>query len=227
MRFLQRDSVRAFLPVVALAFCHGCGGGANEVASLQGNSSDAPAVPAVAVNRPPTISGHADAVAHVGVPYEFQPAANDADGDTLTFTADNLPPWATLDSSTGRIVGTPAAGDVGAYESVSITAADATHHTAIQPFEITVVGGSAGVASLAWEKPPTKMDGTPLDDLAGYRIAYGHDAKDLDRSIYIDDPEQRTYQFDALDSGVWYFEVIAVSADGLEGPPSTSAMKSI
>ena len=227
MRFLQRDSVRAFLPAVALAFCHGCGGGNSEVAGTQVSSSGAPASSNVAGNHAPTISGAADPVARVGVAYEFQPLSDDADGDALTFSAQNLPPWATLDASSGRIIGTPAADDVGSYESVTITVADATHHTVTQPFDITVMGAANGVARLRWEKPPTKFDGSPLDDLAGYRIAYGHDISDLDESVYIDDPEQRTYEFATLGSGVWYFEVIAVSASGLEGPPSTSATKSI
>ena len=227
MRFLQRDSVRAFLPVVALAFCHGCGGGASEGAGTQGSSSGAQTGSIVAANRAPTISGAAASVAHVGVAYEFQPVSGDADGDALTFFADNLPPWATFDPNSGRIIGTPTDNDVGAYESITITVADATHHAVTQPFEITVLGGATGVAKLEWEKPPTKFDGSPLDDLAGYRIVYGHDANNLDESVYIDDPEQRTYEFATLGSGVWYFEVIGVSADGLEGPPSTSAMKSI
>jgi hypothetical protein len=71
------------------------------------------------------------------------------------------------------------------------------------------------------------VDGTPLDDLAGYRIAYGRSADNLDQSVYLDDPNQHSYEFVSLESGVWYFEVIAVSADGLEGPPSISATKSI
>jgi Putative Ig domain len=227
MRFLQRDSVRAFLPAVALAFCHGCGGGGSEAAGTQGSSSALVAGTNTPANRAPTISAADQQVARVGVAYEFQPMSDDADGDSLTFSAANLPPWATFDASSGRIIGTPSASDVGAYESVTITVADATHHTSIQPFQITVLGAANGVARLEWEKPPTKFDGSPLDDLAGYRIAYGHDANDLDESVYLDDPEQRTYEFATLGSGVWYFEVIAVSADGLEGPPSTSAMKSI
>ena len=227
MRFLQRDSVRAFLPLVALAFCHGCGGGTSETAGTQGSSSSLLAGTDVPANRAPTISDADQQVARVGVAYEFQPLSDDVDGDALTFSATNLPPWATFDPSNGRIIGTPAASDVGSYESVTITVADATHQTVIHPFEITVVDAAIGVAKLEWEKPLTKFDGSPLDDLAGYRIAYGHDASDLDASVYLDDPEQRTYEFATLGSGVWYFEVIAVSADGLEGPPSPSATKSI
>jgi hypothetical protein len=227
MRFLQRDSVRAFLPAVALAFCHGCGGGAGDTAGTQGSSSGVSMGTNVAANHAPTISGAGAQVAHAGVAYEFQPVIDDADGDTLTFSADNLPPWATFDPSSGRIFGTPAESDVGAYEAVTISVADATHHTASQPFEITVLGAASGVARLQWERPPTKFDGSPLDDLAGYRIAYGQNAKDLDESVYIDDPEQRTYEFATLGDGVWYFEVMGVSADGLEGPPSNPATKSI
>ncbi len=227
MRFLQRDSVRAFLPVVALAFCHGCGdGGGSGTAGAQDTANTSASL-TVAANRAPTISGDATVVARVGAAFQFQPVAADADGDPLTFTSNNLPPWATFDTATGRISGTPAADDVGAYESITITASDATHHTATAPFEITVLAPSTGVATLDWEKPPSKVDGSPLDDLAGYRIAYGRSADNLDQSVYLDDPEQHSYQFVSLDSGVWYFEVIGVSADGLEGPPSTSATKAI
>ncbi len=227
MRFLKRDSVRAFLPAVALAFCHGCGeGGGSGTAGAQ-DTLNASASLTIADNRAPTITGDATSVARVGAPFQFQPVAADADGDPLTFTSDNLPPWATVDPATGRITGTPAANDVGSYESITITASDATHHTVMAPFEITVLGPSTGIASLAWEKPLSKVDGTPLDDLAGYRIAYGRSPDNLDQSVYLDGPDQHSYQFATLDSGVWYFEVIAVSSDGLEGPPSTSATKSI
>ena len=50
---------------------------------------------------------------------------------------------------------------------------------------------------------------------------------DCDRSVFINDPSQTSYEFTALEEGIWYFAVIAVSANGLEGPPTTAAMKSI
>ena len=40
-------------------------------------------------------------------------------------------------------------------------------------------------------------------------------------------PPQTAYAFSTLDDGIWYFAVIAVNASGLEGPPTTAAMKSI
>jgi hypothetical protein len=78
-----------------------------------------------------------------------------------------------------------------------------------------------------WATPPSKVDGSPLDDLAGFRIAFGRTAEDLDDSVFIEDPVATSYQFDNLEDGIWYFTVIAVNASGLEGPPSIAVMKSI
>ena len=71
------------------------------------------------------------------------------------------------------------------------------------------------------------MDGSPLDDLAGYRILYGRNSDDLDSSVLIDNPTTTSYEFTTLPSGIWYFAVVAVNAGGLEGPPTTIASKSI
>ncbi len=226
MQFFARNGVRAFLPAVALAFCHGgCGGGSGDSTSTpQGGS---PTTPTPVENRAPSIEGDASAYARAGAPYEFQPTANDADGDSLTFGITNLPPWATLDLKTGRLAGTPAADDVGAYESIVISVADATHTAKSDVFEITVLAAANGIASLQWEIPSSKINGSPLDDLAGYRILFGRSAEDLDHSVFIDGATVTTYEIDSLDPGVWYFSVAAVNANGLESPPSTAAMKSI
>jgi len=226
MQFFARNGVRAFLPAVAMALCHGgCGGSdSGSVAALQ---TDSPASPIAVENRAPSISGDAAAYVRVGAPYEFEPTAKDADGDTLTFGATNLPPWATLDTKSGRIAGTPAADDVGAYESIVITVADATHTAKSSAFEITVLSAATGIAALQWEIPASKLNGSPLDDLAGYHILYGRSADDLDHSLFVDGSSVTTYEISSLDPGVWYFAVAAVNANGLEGPASTPAMKSI
>ncbi|HYJ41038.1 MAG TPA: putative Ig domain-containing protein [Steroidobacteraceae bacterium] len=180
------------------------------------------------VNRPPTISGQVVETVRVGESYDWQPTAADPDGDKLTFSAVNLPPWASIDSTDGRIIGTPGESDVGIYESITITVADAALQSATTPFSITVLGeAGSGVASLRWETPPSKVDGSPLDDLAGYRILYGRNSDDLDKSVLISNATTTSYEFSTLSSGIWYFSVVAVSACGLEGPPTTIASKSI
>jgi hypothetical protein len=222
MQLLKRDSVRAFLPALALAFCHGCGGGGE---ASPGAAAPPPAAPAPPpVNSAPTISGLAAATARVDARYEFQPTASDPDGDALTFSAENLPPWASIDSATGKITGTPGYGDIGEYESITVSVADATHKTSAAPFTVTV---SNVVATLRWEKPLAKVDGSPLDDLAGYRIVYGREANDLDHSVFVEGADQTSYEFEYLSPGIWYFAIIGVSSSGLEGPPTTPAMKSI
>jgi hypothetical protein len=178
-------------------------------------------------NHAPTINGMAVSVAQVGNEYAFQPDWADADGDSLTFSATNLPPWAQLDSKTGRLSGTPRNTDVGAYESISITVADASHHVTSHDFSITVVGAASGIAMLEWPAPISKVDGSALDDLAGYRILYGRDPEDLDHSVFIPDPAAHSFEFATLDSGAWYFAIVAVNAGGEEGPATTPAMKVI
>jgi len=226
MQLLQRDSVRALLPIVALAFCQSSGGSHAEPV-VASNSTRSSSSVIAAANRAPTITTAGAQVARVGATFEFQPNSQDADGDRLTYSAENLPPWARLDTATGRIVGTPATADVGEYEGVTITVADATHHAVSSPFNITVVGPTTGVATLEWRQPVSQVDGEPLEDLAGYRIVYGRNPEDMDQSVFISDPGQHSYEFATLSSGVWYFAVIAVNANGLEGPPTAVATKSI
>ena len=227
MQFFARNGVRAFLPAVAMALCHGGCGGGGEPASGSAPQGGTPGSPTTVENHAPSIDGDANAYARAGTQYEFQPTAHDADGDALTFSATNLPPWASLDSKTGRIAGTPAADDVGAYESIVITVADATHTVKTAAFEITVLATATGIAALQWEKPASKVNGSPLDDLAGYRILFGRSPEDLDHSVFIDGASVTTYEITSLDPGIWYFAIAGVNANGLEGPPSTAAMKSI
>jgi hypothetical protein len=180
------------------------------------------------VNHAPSISGHVVETVYVGQAYDWQPVAIDQDGDTLSFSANNLPPWASIDPTDGRIRGTPGERDAGIYESITVTVADSSHRVATSPFSITVVEqAGTGVASLQWESPPSKVDGSPLDDLAGYRILYGHNSDDLDNTVLIADPSTTSYEFSTLAGGVWYFAVVAVSSSGLESPPTVVASKSI
>lgn len=218
--------VSAFLPAVAIGMFHGCGGSAPSTSA----NSEAPVTPDAqpVVNRAPTIKAIGDGYARVGETYAFEPAAVDPDGDDMRFTATNLPPWASLDPRNGRITGTPGANDQGVYELITIVAADAGRRVESAPFSITVIGDvNTGVATLRWEAPPSKLDGSPLDDLAGYRILFGRTAEDLDQSVLIDDPATTSYEFTDLAKGIWYFAVVAVNAGGLEGPPTVISTKSI
>jgi hypothetical protein len=211
---------------VAVAVFHGCAGGASGDAAAPAADTSAATTPAV--NQAPILGGQAGEYARVGETYSFQPEARDPEGDPLRFSAVNLPPWASIDPTNGRLSGTPGPADEGVYESIVITVSDAVRSTQGEPFSITVIGAAAtGVASLRWEAPPAKLDGSPLDDLAGYRILYGRSSENLDLSILISDPAVTSYEIGSLTPGIWYFAVVAVNAGGLEGPPTTITSKSI
>lgn len=231
MKRRSRGLLRAFLPLFALSFCYASGGNDESASAAKPAAVN---VPAISNNAPPTIVLASVEDTQVGATFDYQPEAQDPESDTLRFTASNLPTWASFDSTSGRISGTPGSNDAGLYESISITVADATHLVVTAPFSIAVNPAvnaalelGSGVAALQWEIPPSKVSGEPLDDLAGYRILYGRGSSDLDHSVMITDPATTSYQFSTLTSGVWYFAVVAVSSGGLEGPPTTLASKSI
>jgi len=108
---------------------------------------------ASATNSTPTISGTPSTSARVGNAYSFTPSASDADGDRLTFVIYNRPAWATFNTSTGRLSGTPSASHVGTYPTVSIRVTDGRAVRLLPAFTITVSGGTANT-------PPT-ISGSP------------------------------------------------------------------
>jgi len=91
-------------------------------------------------NRAPTISGTPATTATVGTAYSFQPSANDADGNTLGFTIANRPSWATFNTSTGRLSGTPTA--TGTFSNIQIRVSDGRATTSLPAFSINVTNSS-------------------------------------------------------------------------------------
>lgn len=100
--------------------------------------SEAPAGACVVPNSPPTIGGTPLAAIEAGQPYSFTPTAADADGDTLGFTIENRPQWASFDPATGTLSGTPALADVGISSSIKITVSDGEASASTSAFSITV-----------------------------------------------------------------------------------------
>jgi len=111
-------------------------------------------VPPPANNSPPTIAGTPGMSATVGQVYTFTPVASDPDNDTLIFSIDNKPSWATFTSATGELRGTPATGDVGSTNNIMIHVSDGTTSVDLPSFNLQVV------ASAPANRPPT-ITGTP------------------------------------------------------------------
>jgi hypothetical protein len=178
-------------------------------------------------NRPPTISGTAVSSAMVGQPYSFQPNAADPDGDTLTYSITNRPAWATFNSATGRLSGTPGAGDVGTYSNIGITVSDGTASASLGAFSIAVTQSANGSATVSWNPPTTNLDGTPLVDLAGFRIVYGQASRQYTETIEIPSPGVTSAVIENLVPATWYFSVKAYTRAGVESDLSNEARKTI
>jgi hypothetical protein len=89
-------------------------------------------------NAPPTISGTPATSVMVGTAYSFQPTASDPDGNTLTFSITNKPAWATFDTATGLLAGTPTASDVGSNGDIVIGVSDGRATAQLPAFEVVV-----------------------------------------------------------------------------------------
>ncbi|QYZ66903.1 MAG: tandem-95 repeat protein [Gammaproteobacteria bacterium (ex Lamellibrachia satsuma)] len=90
------------------------------------------------INDAPTIGGTApDGM--VGIAYSFTPTSDDTEGDTLTFTATNLPSWAGINGTTGEISGTPDAAGIQIDITITVTDDGTPSESAdLGPFSITI-----------------------------------------------------------------------------------------
>ena len=91
-------------------------------------------------NATPSIDGAPEGTATVGTLYSFTPTASDANaGTTLTFSIDHRPAWATFDTGTGRLQGTPSLANVGTFSDIVIGVSDGVASAWLPAFSIQVV----------------------------------------------------------------------------------------
>ncbi len=177
-------------------------------------------------NGAPTISGTPATSVTVGNSYSFQPTASDPEGATLAFSIANKPGWATFNTTTGRLSGTPTA--AGTTSNIVISVSDGTNSVSLPAFSIAVNAAPAtGSATLSWVAPTQNTDGSTLSDLAGYRIVYGTSSSALNQTISISNPSVTSYVIDGLASGTWHFAVKAYTSTGAESSQSNVASKTI
>ncbi|WP_010605258.1 Ig-like domain-containing protein [Pseudoalteromonas maricaloris] len=91
-----------------------------------------------AVNDAPVISGTPSTSVKQDEAYSFTPTASDVDSQILTFAVTNLPAWASFDTSSGNIAGTPTREDVGTYSNIVVSVSDGALQASLPAFEINV-----------------------------------------------------------------------------------------
>ncbi|KDM92850.1 Ig-like domain-containing protein [Photobacterium galatheae] len=91
------------------------------------------------VNDAPAISGQPQDQVSEDSAYSFMPQATDIDQDTLTFSIQNKPAWASFDPQTGQLSGTPDNSHVGTTSGIVISVSDGPETASLPAFDITVV----------------------------------------------------------------------------------------
>jgi autotransporter-associated beta strand protein len=92
------------------------------------------------VNDAPVISGLPTTSVDQDVAYSFTPTATDVDaGSTLTYTIINKPSWASFNTATGALTGTPAHEHVGITTGIVITVSDGALSASLPAFNLEVI----------------------------------------------------------------------------------------
>jgi hypothetical protein len=211
--------------LLAASFLAGCGGsGAPVTPASAAAPASIPAATSVVLTGTPAPSVTA------GQNYLFQPTLAQGAG-TVTFQIQGKPAWATFDTDTGVLTGTPAAANEGTSASITITGSNGSSSSSIGPFTIVVNAPSAtpatGSATLSWTPPTENTDGTPITGLAGYHIYYGTSASALTTTVTIADPTQTSYVVGGLAPGTYYFAIVAYNTVGIDSTESNTASKTI
>jgi hypothetical protein len=188
----------------------------------------APAAPPAPTNAAPVISGTPSTAVDAGKPYAFTPTASDANGDALGFSIAGKPVWASFNTATGALTGTPSSAQAGSYSNVSISVSDGKVSTSLAPFSIivrqVVVTGSA---TLSWTAPTQNTDGTALTNLAGFKIYHGMSTGAMTDVVTVQGAAANGYTFSQLAAGTHYFTVSAYTSSGTESAQSTMGKKTI
>jgi hypothetical protein len=174
-------------------------------------------------NIPPTIGGSPAPSVVTGSTYAFQPKATDPNGLQVGFGIWNKPSWASFNSATGLLSGTPSALNVGTYSNIVITAYDGYSKAVLPAFSVLVQKSGSGTttttttgsATLSWTPPTQNNNGSPLTDLAGYHIYYGTTA-DLGQSVTLANAGLTRYVLSGLTQTTWYFAMTAYDTAGRE-----------
>ena len=169
-------------------------------------------------NSGPSISGSPASQVTAGDTYSFTPRATDPDSGTLRYSITGKPAWADFDVLTGRLSGATTEADVGNYPGIVISVSDGTETASLPAFSIEVVaaGSATGSVSLRWTPPTENVDGTPLTDLAAYRIYWGRAGESFGPPVTISNPSVTRYVVENLTPGTYEVVATAVNSAGME-----------
>ena len=93
---------------------------------------------------------------------------------------------------------------------------------AMQMVSVSVLGE----LNISWVQPSENVDGSPLTDLASYRIYYGSVSRNYSDSIDVADAVATSHVFTAL-SGDYFVTMTALDLEGNESAYSNEILRSV
>lgn len=109
-----------------------------------------------------------------GTTYSFIPKASGPSGYTLAYSISGKPSWASFSTTTGQLLGIPAAANIGSYPNIVITVSDGRAQASLAPFSITVTGVP--------NTPPTISGSPATTDTAGRAYSFTPTAADANNN---------------------------------------------
>lgn len=150
-----------------------------------------------------------------------QTVINTGDTVALTWSADNVSGCAASGGWSGSrpVSGSATVGPLDESTTFTLSCSGSAGN-AMAMLSVSVLG----VVSLSWQAPTENIDGSPLTDLAGYRIYYGSDSRNYTDQVSVDGVTT-TRRDVVLASGSYYFAMTAMDGDGNESGYSNEVVK--
>jgi len=193
-----------------------CDFGNNSGTPAASDASDSPSAPSqTAPNTAPQVSGTPATSVTAGTTYLFQVQASDVDGDVVTFNATGLPAWATLNSQTGVLSGTPAEGDVGTTANIVITVSDGEASASLPAFQISIAS--------ALPPPATPPATNRAPTIAGSAATTATATRAYTFTPSASDPDGQPLTFSIANCPSW--ASFSTATGRLSGTPSASQVR--
>lgn len=104
-----------------------------------------------------SISGTPARAVVVDRTYRFTPSYTASAGKAVTFSIVNKPTWASFNTSTGALTGTPGSSRIGTYSGISISVKDSASKATLPSFSIAVMSSSANHKPTISGTPPAHV----------------------------------------------------------------------
>jgi Fibronectin type III domain len=118
---------------------------------------------------------------------------------------------------------TGAAADTNTNTSGSSTKADAPASGTTPPPSTAATSS----VTLAWQPPTTNSNGSPITDLAGYKIHYGTESEKYTQEVSVANAGLTRYVVDNLAKGTYYFAISAYNSQGVESALSAEVKETL